>query len=167
MFAAVYCSTIWAQELTVDKVVSIQLPPGSKKVPKAEIKTVIISKSTSKTPINRQTAKGEFYKIDNALMQLSVAKGTFKSSRLEDLKKSLEEMAKGTENFTSEIKSINNYKVLIICHELKNSDLGYYSFYTLSNNRNAVLNGMIEYKKSEKAKTSTLLNQFLEKMKFK
>jgi len=68
----------------------------------------------------------------------------------------------------SEIKSINNYEVLIMHHEAR--DYASYSFFSVNNLNTKVLNGKLEYDKSDTTNrniAANTLNRLLKNMKFK
>jgi hypothetical protein len=88
---------------------------------------------------------------------------------LDQLKANFDRMAAASpDGYSSEIRTINNYKVLIM-HQAR-EDYASYSFYSIDSSNTRALNGSIEYNKYEteaKARAEQLLNELLNKLKFK
>jgi hypothetical protein len=68
-------------------------------------------------------------------------------------------------NYKSTIKSINNFKVLVVQYDRDN--LTYYDFYCVSNDNKKQLNGVVKADLSEKNQMTGKLDDFIKNMHFK
>lgn len=167
----------------VDSIVNFTLPKGTEKLTENQFQSFRKSHVTS-FKSDQVKLNGEYYKINDLLVHLNGGYFNAPKNRLEYLKRDLDGQIKRmlyqtpkTNNpwlpdYTSEIKSINNYKVLIIHQDWGNS--ASYDFYTVNNSNTAVLNGSIDYyyndklsKESNKSKAAQTLDQMLKGMTFK
>ncbi|HUS01673.1 MAG TPA: hypothetical protein VMY77_08095 [Chitinophagaceae bacterium] len=155
-----------SQHTPLNELVKIKLPGGSEKLSYKQLQSFLIDKKGFNQ--NRDwTPKGDVYKINSMILQLNGA-GITRSEKLEDTKKGFDEMGFNSINYTSEIKSINNYKVLIM--HLEGRDYASYSFFSVNNSNTKVLNGRLDYDKFDTATRDIAINtlsKLLKKMKFK
>jgi hypothetical protein len=148
--------------------VDIRLPGLAQKITKEELQVYVKGKKQYFQKIDRLKTTGDIYRINSSILQLNA--GSLKAPKdLDQLKASFDRMATASpEGYSSEIRAINNYKVLIM-HQAR-EDYASYSFYSIDSSSTRALNGSIEYNKYEtdaKAKAEQLLNDLLNRMKFK
>jgi hypothetical protein len=149
----------------VKDIVRIDFPPRTETLP---IEKEFVNDSIENYIILKPTldAIGESYKIDSMTLKLYVALWNSQKNYLEDAKKGLKEFFRqmNCSKCVSEIRNVNNYKVLIINIDSKNS--GYYLFFSVNKKNTAVLNGSLCYT-SNKTKASETLNEILDNIAFK
>lgn len=165
------CLCSFAQT-SINDIVNIGLPKGAEKLTNEQLKTFVTGKKQYFQEIDRTKSKGDFYLINNMIIQLNGDKVPLPEKNLEELKNAMDALANinghPLTNYTSEIKNINNFKVLIIHHQ--SQDYASYTFYCVNNLNTAVLNGGLEYDKNDKSnkdKAAKTLDQILKSMTFK
>ncbi|WP_449435676.1 hypothetical protein [Pedobacter steynii] len=67
----------------------------------------------------------------------------------------------------SKIETFGQYRVLVISYEYKDQGTGKYSFFAVSKNNKKILNGVLEYELTDKAKASEMIERFIKGIKFK
>lgn len=171
LIGIIFFLNLFAQHTPLYDIVNISLPKESQKFTNDQLQTFVAGRSQYSQSVDRRKSKGDFYKINTMILQLNGAKISTPNS-LEDTKKSFDEMANFggnlSTNYTSEIKNINNYNVLIIHHEGQN--YASYNFYSVSMSNTCILNGKLEYDKTDKSnrvKAAKTLEEILKNMTFK
>jgi hypothetical protein len=155
--------TAFAQDIPVNSIVEIKFPKGTEKLTVSKAESMLIRNRK----MNINESKGEFYNIGNIALRL--IPDLFKTSEgyLEGRQKDIYNLLQLSppKDYTSIIKSINNYKVLIVKYDL--GSISYYTFYSISNDNTRVLNGIAEFKPSEKYEISEKMDDLLKNMRFK
>lgn len=163
IISAIFGFKAVAQDIFVKSIVDIKFQKGTEKLMSSTVQAM--TKRGSKLNVNE--SKGEFYNIDNFILRLIPAQIKVPKGYLEDLKKETQDMFQLSppQNYRSTIKSINNYKVLIIQYD--RDSISYYTFYSVSNDNIKALNGIVEFKPSEKHEITNKLENLLKTMRFK
>lgn len=164
-------ASVLAQQNKIMEIADIPLPSKAKKISNEALRTMV--DNNKKNPESLKVIfdpKGEYYQIDSFTLALYGEQVNIKTNYLEDSKRGFEGSFKKTNCFTctTEIKAINNYKVLIVF--LDTRDRGYFYFYTIKNDNSASINGSISYDKSNannKNEALKTINDLLKGMKFK
>ena len=164
-----FCSI--AQQKLVNDIVNINLPKGAEKITNDQLQNFMKGK-TGYFQKYRIKSKGDIYRLKGMIIQLNAFHKS-PSQTLEDTKKSIDWMThmdgqKTPSDYTSEIKNINNYKVLITHYAAQ--DYASFHFYSVNNTNTAILNGSLEYDKTDKNnkdKAEKALEQMLKSMTFK
>ena len=160
----------FSQETQSNEVANISLPNGTKRIIGTELQTFLNKRKDSKIGplkpgVNANTT--DFYSIDEMVIKLVRAKGVAPAGYLENMKKGLDEMYKLSlpKNYFSRIKSINNYKVLLVSYD--QDSLSYVHFYSLSNDYKGAINGVAEFNFSDKKKNTENFDKVLNGINFK
>lgn len=160
-----------AQQTSLTNIVTIKLPEGAEPLSKEQLITFVKGKQAYSQE-DRKNIKGELYKINTMILELNPHQGNVSKDRLEKLKSGLDALARLDgmifSNYTSEIKTINNYRVLVIHDEGQN--WAYYSFFSINNSGTCSLNGRLEYDKSirsNREKAENTLHAMLKTIHFK
>lgn len=163
LISAIFGFTAMAQEIPVKNIVAIKFQKGTEKVGSDKVQSML--KINNILDVNER--KGEFYTINNYLLRLVAAQIKVPQGYLQQLKKGTNDMFQLSppENYSSIIKAINNYNVLVIQYDRGN--VSYYTFYSVSDDNAKALNGTIEFKLSEKHEITEKLNELLKTMHFK
>lgn len=173
LIGTIFFLNAFAQHAALNDLVNIRLPKGSEKITQSQLQTFVTGKTAySQRLKGGMNSNSDFYKINDMIIELNGAHGKAPKDYLEKLKKGLDGMARLDGNFatnyTSEIKNINNYRVLII-HD-GGQNYASYSFYTLNSKNTSALNGGIDYDKTDKSnrdKAAKTLDEMLRGMTFK
>lgn len=162
----------FAQHTPLNDLVNISLPKSAEKLTNEQLHSFISGKTQYFQKTDRRKSKGDFYKINDMIIQLNGDHVNTAKNYLENTKKGFDEMAHMggnlSTNYTSEIKSLNNYKILIIHQEAQN--WAYYNFSSINDSNSSILKGRIEYDKTDKSnrnKAAKMLDQILKSMTFK
>ncbi len=171
---ATCCYKVKAQEKSFDHIVNLSLPKDIEKPDKQKLESFMQKHKNSK--IDLKTKKGNIYIIDNILIQFNAGSGVVEKNAygsnktlLEDTKRFYDDLnlqIQIQKNYSSEIKIINNYKVLITQYD----NLESYSYYLMNgvNNTNDKTFALrLEYKKEDKVKAATIVDHILKNMRFK
>ena len=164
-----YCLSAMGQQTPLSDIVNITLPKGAEKLTKEKLRATTISDAIN-SGIDTKKGKGDFYKINSILMQLNGGYVPVKIDYLEQLQGGLEAMysLRGDlpPDYKSEIKAINNYKVLVVQYDAR-ENFSCYRFSSVSNTLSSGLNGVIEFKTFKKSKETAVLDEMLKSIKFK
>ena len=164
-----YCLSAIGQQTPLSDIVNITLPKGAEKLTKEKLRATTISDAIN-SGIDTKKGKGDFYKTNSILMQLNGGYVPVKIDYLEQLQGGLEAMYSLSgdlpPDYKSEIKAINNYRVLVVQYDAR-ENFSYYRFFSVSNTLSSGLNGVIEFKTSEKSKATAILNEMLKSIKYK
>jgi hypothetical protein len=170
ILASLISMVLIAQQTSLNNIVTIKLPEGAERLSKEQL--IIFIKNKQAYSQDRKNINGEIFKLNTMILQLIPLKGSVSKERLENLKYGLDRLAQMdgmiVSNYTSEIKVINNYRVLVIHDEGENWAL--YNFYSINNSGTCSVNGRLEYDKSDKTnreKAENILNTMLKTMHFK
>lgn len=156
-----------SQQVPLNTVINFRLPKNTEKTDKQN-QRLIKSSSVGKLLPIRNEAVGEFYISGNTIIHLNGAIGVTTTDHLEKLKKGWDEIFKhdgSATNYTSTIKSINNYKILILNYDDKSNS--HYNFYCVNNLHNKALSGSIEYNNSDKEQAAKLFKELSDSIEFK
>lgn len=151
--------------------VRIDFPARTIKLSKEELKRIMEkSKNVSSMLHQPIDTSRQYYSIDSILLSLHGELWQAPDNYLKDQQKSFKALSTvdGMNcDCTSEIKSINNYSVLIT--NIDSRDWGSYFFYSVNRNNSAVLNGSLFYFKSntDKAKALIVLEELLNNVAYK
>lgn len=160
-------------QIPLSELVEIKLPKEAEKLKDQQLESLVKSKKEYSKKLKTKSEKISTYKINTMLLQLNGASGPVPADYLENLKNNLTDLSRGIDgrlspSFNLEIKSINNYKVLINHMESHNS--ASYKFFLINNSNTALLNGILDYDKSDKPnkdKANKTLDDLLKSIKFK
>lgn len=171
---AVCSYTIKAQEKSFDKIVSFSLPKDIEKTDKENLESFINKRKNSQ--IDLKTNRGNLYKTGNILIQFNagsvkIEKNADGSNRklLQDQKRFYDDYAtqiSTQKNYSSVIKAINNYTVLITNYDNVES-YSYFLLYGVNNSNDKTFTIRLEYKKEDETKASKIVELFLKNMRFK
>lgn len=112
---------------------------------------------------------GEFYTAGDMVIHLNGVIGASTNDHLEKLKQGLDEIFKrdkSATNYTSTIKSINNYNVLLLNYDVEKGK-SHYDFYCTSNSHDKALSGSIEYSNFDKEQAAKLYKELSNNIEFK
>ena len=162
-----YCLSAMGQQTPLSDIVNITLPKGAEKITKEKFRSTVMS-SAQRSAIDTKIGKGDFYKLNRGLMVLYSVQGITPKNYLEQTANGLKAMSSLSgdlpPNYKSEIKAINNYRVLVVQYD--SESLHVYRFFAVNNTHTNALNGVIEFKTSEKSKATAILNEMLKSIKF-
>ena len=163
-----YCLSAMGQQTPLSDIVNITLPKGAEKLTKEKLRVTTISDAIN-SGIDTKKGKGDFYKINSILMQLNGGYVPVKIDYIEQLQGGLKAMSSLSgdlpPNYKSEIKAINNYRVLVVQYD--SESLHVYRFFAANNTHTNALNGIMEFNISEKDKETANLDEMLKSIKFK
>lgn len=163
-----YCFTAMSQQISMSDIVSIKLPKGIEKLTKEKFRSTVMS-SAQRSAIDTKIGKGDFYKLNRGLMVLYSIQGITPKNYLEQAANGLKAMSSLSgdlpPNYKSEIKAINNYRVLVVQYD--SESLHVYRFFAVNNTHTNSLNGIMEFNISEKDKETAILDEMLKSIKFK
>lgn len=156
----------FAQQISFNKLANVSLPKGVQKVDEAQ------SLSHSKR-LFKHTSMGalktkNLYTIGDISIALWDLSNPNDKRSLEDIKNETLGLLKLDKNIivnSAVIKKINNTNFFIF-NDQQNGDVNYYQFISEPRN-NKTLNGLIEYKNSDKDKAKAILDDVLKSVKFK
>jgi hypothetical protein len=154
------------QEKSYDDIIHIGLPSYIYKPNNADAVNFITNR---KDLIYHLPSKNIlFYTYNEILICLSATKGTIKSTYLDSQKSFFDYMnaqGTGTNKYSSEIKSINNARVLIVQEERATSYCSFYIYATNGNNnmRSRIL---LEYKLNDKVAAEKIAETILANIRF-
>ena len=153
-----------AQQPTMITGISMSLPKGAEKLNKEQL-TAFAADKKYDIPFIKLNPKN-IYRLDNILLAFYDFKGNYNDD-LDQTKTGwdLRYNRNGSNtNYSSILKNINNYHVLIKTDINKNS--ARYSFYAISKSHKFILNGIVECAKSDSDRAIVLLNQILDNVRF-
>lgn len=162
-------SNLPAQEQpSLDELITMELPSSVKKSDFVSLKIKNVGKAKS-SGVSLNPKRGNLYETSTGVIQINAAKGKPEKDRLVNMEKGLKEMyGWGKQKyFTSEIKSINNFKVLLINYQHDGEDIGRVLFLTVNNNEDIVMSGVMEYEEGSSEQALKDLNKFLKGLTFK
>ena len=163
-----YCLPAMGQQTPLSDIVNITLPKGAEKLTKEKLRATTISDAIN-SGIDTKKGKGDFYKTNSILMQLNGGYVPVKIDYIEQLQGGLKAMSSLSgdlpPNYKSEIKAINNYRVLVVQYD--SESLHVYRFFAVNNTHTNALNGIMEFNISEKDKETAILDEMLKSIKFK
>lgn len=171
LICLVACSPLIAQNSQIFDFVRIDLPAKTVKLSKEELKSIVAQgKIDSLMVYPPPDTSHVYYRIDSNLLALYGELRKSPKNYLENRRKDFEALSKldGMNcNCTSQIKTINNYSVLITCVDSR--DCGGYFFYSVNRKRTAVINGSLIYSGpgSNKANASKVLRELLDNLAYK
>jgi len=169
IISIIYSLCAIAQQTPLNDLVSISIPKEAKKLTKENLKSAVTSKAKHFPEIDRKRSIGDFYQVNDILIQLNGAIVPIKKNYLEETKKGDAEISSldGSlpPHYESSIKAINNYRVLVITYA--NPNVSCYRFYSISNTNDAALNGVLEFKESDRGQAKEILDKMLKSIKFK
>ena len=152
----------------LDTLIAMKLPSSVKKSEFVSLKMKKVGKAKS-SGVSLNTHRGNLYETSTGVIQINAARGKPEKDRLVNMEKGLKEMY-GWEKqkyFTSEIKSINNFKVLLINYQHLGEDIGRVLFLTVNNKEDIVMSGAMEYEEGSSQQALKDLNEFLKGITFK
>jgi hypothetical protein len=169
--SVIYSLTCLGQQISLNNEVKINLPNRTEKLTKDQVssfagkrfnhdKIALSNIADFNTP--------HLYKVDNVLISFNTASGSTEEGHLLKLKNGLDEMSKKNKSYSSNIKTVNNSKVLIINETLGNVE--YYNFYcfkTINAKRVTAITGTLQFDKSDHDNASNILDDVLKGIKFK
>ena len=148
------------QRNEIGNIVDLRLPEKAVKLSSKDLKTFADNNDKRRAIGNQKldTLK-EYYKINSFILGLLGRQVKISKDYLEDTKKGFENLFsigdQPCTNCTTEIKKVNNYRVLIIHQELK--EFAYYAFFSVDDEKSAAVNGILDYDKSIAGNKSTAL----------
>ena len=173
VLAIMYSLASMGQQRILSDVVNITLPKNSEKLTKEKLKSTDQPSAhinPRRVPVIDKNGKGDYFKVNGILMQLNAGYANNSKDYLEDTQAVFKEMAglSGSlpPNYHSQIKNINNFKVLIIYKD-ESENVGSYSFFSVNNSKTSALNGIMEFNKSQKDKATAILDEMLKSVTFK
>lgn len=147
------CLTALGQQTPFNDLVSLNLPKGAEKITKTN-------------------SQDNFYNVNGIHLQLYSGYANIRKDYLEDTEKGMKGMFLDLNRnippeYKSQIKVINNYKVLVIYYEKGEHIVSTYTFFCVSSTDTSFFNGIMEFNKSEKDKATTVLDEMLKSLRFK
>ena len=165
------CSFLMAQQNQISDLVQIDFPARTVKLSKEELRqTVDKWKRDSITLFRPIETNRDFYSIDSMLLSLHgerfQAPKNYLKERLSVIK-AVSTVDGMNYDWTSEIKSYNNYSVFIT--NIDSKDWGSYFFHSVNRKGSAILNGHLFYLKSnsDKDKALKVLEELLTNIVYK
>jgi hypothetical protein len=173
--AILYSLSSFGQKISLSDTVSVKLPGRSEKLDKDQATSFVKGNyKSSKMAQNIVTTIGRndnkhFFKVDGILIKLvhGSRKLKNKDNYLSDTKKGYDAMNKGIadyNNYTSEIKKVNNNTVLITYYVSEN--VGYYNFFLNDSTNIKALNGTLQFSLADKDKATKILDDLLDSVEF-
>jgi len=163
--------TLLAQQSPVDSVVQICFPEGAERLSTEQLRTAVeTDKNWSPIQDVVLNSKGETYRIGSFLLKVYAEIVSVPESQLEESKNNFAVFFRkfNCTTCTSEIKTVNNFRVVIIKQDSK--DWGYYAFYSVNESHNSAFNGMLYYGRSEinnSVKAQKTIEELLENTRYK
>jgi hypothetical protein len=156
-----------AQQRLSNNILDITLPKGSEKISKQELRAIVGPKSRS--PFNRERFIGDHYKIGRTLIQINAVNANTPKNQMDENKKGFDEIySKDRPNYyKSTVRSINNFRVLVIQCEDKNADIGYFIINLINNTNTSAASIGIEYKQGDGEAATKAVEELLNNTKFK
>ena len=168
-----YSLASMGQQTILSDVINITLPKNAEKLTKEKLKLTDQPSahiSYKRIPVIDKNGKGEYYNVNGIFMRLNVGYGNTLQDYLEDTQAVFKDMAglSGSlpPNYHSQIKNINNFKVLIIYKD-ESENVGSYSFFSVNNPKTSAFNGIMEFNKPQKNKATAILDEMLKSVTFK
>jgi hypothetical protein len=161
-----WCFFAKAQETRVEKTISLSLPQGSEK-PNDQVLSAYLKNRKNTQALKPDKFNGLTYKFGSIIFQINGDTGKFASNRLEQFKRNEDNLMSKIEgaNYSSELKTINNNKVVII--KTQSKDYHYYRFMAINKDNNKVVFATMEYNEADEEKAKAILNHVLNKLRFK
>jgi len=162
--------SVKSQQVPLSNIINFNPPNSIKKSTNENLKSIKSNSIGGRTMMDMTKLSGEFYTAGDMVIHLNGAVGVSTTNHLEKLKKGWDEIFKhdkSATNYTSTIKSINNYKVLILNYDVENKGNSHYDFYCISNSHDKALSGSIEYSNSDKEQAANLYKELSNSIEFK
>lgn len=164
LIISTYTSSFSQQLATLNDVTQIELPQSFHKSATSNRR---LRTSLSKLP--NVIEKGSFYQGDDVEINIVTAFGQAKDNYLEDIQKGQADLHKALnytpKNYTSTIRKINNFKVLLMSYDL--GEVSHVSLLSLSTTGKSALNASFDCPLAAKAKMGAIVNRILNSMQFK
>jgi hypothetical protein len=156
-----------AQQRLSNNILDITLPKGSEKISKQELRAIVRPKNRS--PLNRERLVGDHYKISQTLIQIYAVNANTPKNQIDENKKGFDEIYRNNRPnyYKSTVRSINNFRVLVIQCEDKNADIGYFILNLINNANTSAASIGIEYKQSDGEAAAKAVEELLNNTKFK
>lgn len=151
----------------LDELITMKLPSSVRKSDFVSLKMKKVGKAKS-SGVSLNAHRGNLFETSTGVIQINPAKGKPEKDRLVNMEKGLKEMyGWGKQKyFTTEIKSINNFNVLVINFQQYGEDIGRVLFLTVNNNEDIVMSGVMEYEEGTSEQALKDLNEFLKGLTF-
>jgi len=167
-FGTLFSNLAMGQE-TAFKNIAVVNFDGAKRTDITKSKNLKIAKSKYSLVNSLESNVGEFYEKNGMLLFLNGESAELENNHLEQLEKGFKEMKgwrPGDPEFTK-LETFSQYKVLVMNLEFEDQGTGKYSFFAVSKNNKKILNGVLEYELTDKAKASQIIEKFIKGIKFK
>jgi hypothetical protein len=154
------------QEKSYNDIIYLGLPSYLSKPNNAEITDFI--KNREELKIDLPIKNTIYYTYGEIILKLSAFKRSIKSDFLNGQKEFFDYMnaqGTGTISYSSEIKNINNAKVLIVNDNRPFSYCSYY-IYAINSSNNKIATVIIDYKLSDKAEAQKIAESILANLRF-
>ncbi|MES2809898.1 MAG: hypothetical protein V4619_14805 [Bacteroidota bacterium] len=154
-----------AQTTDIFKIADIKLPTDAKPVSRSKIYSS--DKESQYSIISSSYDRLNIYEVGNTLMQINAAQGNYDYDILKFNQSQLADYKPISTLFNSNVRTINNAQVLCVQTEIADSARGKYIFVAVNSSNSKIINGVIEYDKTDRDKAAKILERVLHSIRMK